>query len=77
MKIDATLQPLDRNAGLTNRRGLLVGAGIAATAAVAVKTLPGAVPAAAAPAVAKAAPDTRGGYRLTPHVRRYYETTQT
>jgi hypothetical protein len=40
------------------------------------KALPGAVPAAAAPAIVKAAPDTSGGYQLTAHVRRYYETTQ-
>ncbi|MBC7484598.1 MAG: formate dehydrogenase [Rhizobacter sp.] len=76
MKTADALQVPGRRTGLTNRRSLMAGAGIAATAAVAMKALPGAVPAAAAPALAKAAPDTRGGYQLTAHVRRYYETTQ-
>ena len=76
MHHDDTLLAPGRNSGLTHRRSLMAGAGIAATAAVAMKTLPGAAPAAAALAVAKAAPDSRGGYQLTAHVRRYYETTQ-
>ena len=88
MKIIDSLQTLGRNTGVSNRRKLLVGAGItgiAGAAAVAVKTLPGALPgagttvgttAAATAGVAKAAADTGGGYRLTAHVRRYYETTQ-
>ncbi len=76
MKLDNALQALGRHTSLTNRRSLMAGVGIAATAAVAMKALPGAVPAAVAPAVVKAAPDTRGGYQLTAHVRRYYETTQ-
>ena len=76
MKIADVLQLAGRHTGLTNRRTLMAGAGIAATAAVAMKALPGAVPAAVPPAVMKAAPDTRGGYQLTAHVRRYYETAQ-
>ena len=76
MKPDDALQAPGQSTGLTNRRSLMAGAGIAATVAVAMKALPGAVPAATAPAVAKAAPDTRGGYQLTAHVRRYYETTR-
>ena len=76
MKIDDALQAPGRPTGLTNRRSLMAGAGMAATAAVAMKALPGAVPAAVAPALAKAASDTSGGYQLTAHVRRYYETTQ-
>ena len=79
MKIVDALQAAGRNTGQTNRRTLVAGAGIAATAAVAMKALPGAVlatPPAAASTIAKAAPDTRGGYQLTAHVRRYYETTQ-
>lgn len=61
-----------------SRRGLLAGVGIAAVATVAVKVLPGAAPvvAAVSPVVADVAPDTRGGYQLTAHVRRYYETAQ-
>ena len=62
-----------------SRRNLLVGAGVAGAVAIAVKALPGAAPEALATAAAgavKAAPDTGGGYQLTAHVRRYYETTQ-
>ena len=61
------------------RRGLLAGVGIAAVATVATKVLPGAPPVVAAvspAAAARKAVDTSGGYQLTPHVRRYYETTQ-
>lgn len=76
MNNNDALQPPGRHIGLTTRRSLMAGAGIAATAAVALKALPEAAPAEAAPAVAKAAPDTRGGYQLTAHVRRYYEATQ-
>ena len=50
------------------RRGLLVGAGVAGAAAVAAGGLHRAVVA----EVGAAAP----GYRLTPHVLRYYETTK-
>jgi nitrous oxide reductase len=56
------------------RRGLLVGAGVAGAAAVAAGGLHRAMVAevgAAAPAAAEGA-----GYRLTPHVLRYYETTK-
>ena len=63
-----------------SRRGLLAGVGIAAVATVAVKVLPGAAPVVAAVNPAAAASkvvDTSGGYQLTPHVRRYYETAQT
>ena len=57
------------------RRGLLLGAGVAGAAAVAAGGLHRAMVAepgvAAAPAAAEGA-----GYRLTPHVLRYYETTK-
>lgn len=59
----------------SRRRSLLLGAGAAGAAAIAAKTLPIA-PADAAPAVAKAAPEAGGGYQLTQHVLRYYETTK-
>ena len=67
------------SAAPASRRGLLAGVGIAAVATVAVKVLPGAAPVVAAvspAAVAHKVLDTSGGYQLTPHVRRYYETTQ-
>ena len=58
------------------RRGLLVGAGIAGAAALAAKALPGAAPAAGVAAALPAAADTAGGYQLTAHVLRYYETAR-
>ena len=62
---------------LPKRRQLVVGAGVAAGAAIAAATLKQKVEAPAE--VAKAAADTpaASGYRLTDHVRRYYETTRT
>jgi hypothetical protein len=63
------------------RRGLVAGLGIAGAAALAVKLVPGAAPTTAtsgatpgARPAADAAAD--GGYRLSAHVKRYYETTQ-
>ena len=58
------------------RRQLVVGAGVAAGAAIAATALRqhGEAPA----AVAKAEPaSAESGYRLTDHVRRYYDTTRT
>ena len=80
MKVIDKIQALGRAAGAApSRRNLLVGAGVVSAAAIAVKALPSAAPealASAAANAAKAAPDTSGGYQLTAHVRRYYETTQ-
>ena len=59
------------------RRRLLVGAGVAGAAAVAAGVAHRAAvdaPVAAADAPKEAAGGE--GYRLTPHVRRYYETTK-
>jgi hypothetical protein len=60
----------------TGRRQLVVGAGVAATAALATAAFAprGAAPAAAAKAGSD--PAQGEGYRLTDHVRRYYETTR-
>ena len=57
------------------RRGLLLGAGAVGAAALAVKVLPGTAPVATA-ALAPKVIDTVGGYQVTPHVLRYYETTR-
>ena len=58
------------------RRGLILGAGVAGAAAIAVKALPVAT-APATVAAAKAAVATeKGGYQLTQHVLRYYQTTR-
>jgi len=59
-----------------SRRGMLVGAGAAGAAAVAVATVPQAVQVPVAAASPQAAPEQGGGYRLSPHVMRYYQTTK-
>ena len=72
MKLDTT--PIHTP---TTRRGLVIGAGVAGAAALAVKVMPGqAVATTAAATVAKPAVDAAGGYQLTQHVLRYYETTR-
>ena len=58
----------------SRRRSLLLGAGVAGVAAVAAKALP--IAPAEAQATAKPAPDKKGGYQVTQHVLRYYETTK-
>jgi hypothetical protein len=60
------------------RRGLIVGAGVAGAAVVAAKVMPGsAVATSTAASAVKPAVDTAaGGYQLTQHVLRYYETTR-
>jgi hypothetical protein len=59
------------------RRGLVVGTGVAGVAAVAAHLLHrGAVEAPVAEAATKTAAAEGEGYRLTPHVLRYYETTK-
>ena len=57
------------------RRSLLLGAGVAGAAAIAAKTLP--ITAAEAPPTTPK-PDARGGggYQVSQHVLRYYETTK-
>ena len=60
------------------RRNWVLGAGALGAAAVALKILPGA-PVAAPVAVADkvAADAVPGGYQLTAHVQRYYDTART
>ena len=59
------------------RRGLLVGAGAAGAVVLAAKTLTGVTPIeqVAATATEKVV-DPSGGYQVTDHVLRYYETTR-
>jgi hypothetical protein len=59
------------------RRGLVVGAGVAAAAALAAVALQRKSAPKAAVADAEPAKAPTEGYRLTDHVRRYYETTRT
>ena len=58
------------------RRGLLIGAGAAGAAVLAAKALPGAAPVAPGAVAAKTLLDASGGYQVTAHVLRYYETTR-
>lgn len=59
-----------------SRRTLFAGAGTVGAAVAAAKLLPGVQPVGAPPEV-PSPPQRGGGYRLTEHVRRYYETTRT
>ena len=58
------------------RRGLLLGAGVAGAAVLAAKALPGTASETVVEAAVKPALDPAGGYQLTPHVLRYYETAK-
>lgn len=61
------------------RRHLLAGLGAAGAAGVAVTALPlmnKAAPVAAAPEALVAAPEAGGGYQLSAHVLRYYQTAK-
>jgi hypothetical protein len=62
------------------RRGFFFGAATLGAAAAAVTALPKVVEApgaADAPPVAKPAPEKGGGYTLSEHVKRYYQTAST
>ena len=59
-----------------SRRTLFAGAGTVGAVAAAATLLPGVQPAAAVPEV-KAPPANGGGYQLTEHVKRYYQTART
>ena len=58
-----------------SRRTLFAGAGTAGAVAVAATLLPGAVKETEALAEPRQPPDKGGGYQLTEHVKRYYQTT--
>ena len=59
-----------------SRRGMLVGAGVAGAAAVAARAIPQAARPPVAAAAPQAAPEEGGGYRLSAHVMRYYQTAK-
>jgi len=58
------------------RRSLLLGAGAAGAAVLAARAWPTAPADAAAPGAAAPEAAAKGGYQLTQHVLRYYETTK-
>jgi len=59
-----------------SRRGMLMGAGAAGAVAVAASAIPQAPKAAPVAAAPEAAPEQGGGYRLSAHVMRYYQTAK-
>jgi len=59
-----------------SRRTLFAGAGTIGAVAAAATLLPG-VQQVTEPPEAKAPPENGGGYRLTEHVKRYYQTART
>ncbi|MEP7299252.1 MAG: formate dehydrogenase [Burkholderiales bacterium] len=72
----ADKKPSVEPAAPLKRRQWVLGVGAVGAAAVAVKALPGAMPVAPAVAVAKDLVDEGGGYRLSAHVQRYYDTAK-
>ncbi len=62
------------NQPIVSRRTVFAGAGAAGAAVAAAAVLPGVVQK-SAPAV-EAQPQLTGGYQLTDHVRRYYQTAK-
>lgn len=71
-------RPTDRDAqgAALPRRPLLLGAGAAGAALVAARAVPVAPAEVADAAVARAIDGGQAGYRLSPHVLRYYETAK-
>jgi len=65
---------LDQSA--PSRRGFFMGAAAASAAAVAVTTLPNMGGQATQIAKLPPAPENGGGYSLSEHVKRYYQTTR-
>lgn len=59
-----------------SRRTLFAGAGTLGAVAAAATLLPGVQPPTAIPEV-RSPPENGGGYQLTEHVKRYYQTTRT
>ncbi len=71
-------QPGDATSSAPTRRHVLAGLGVAGAAGVAVSALPLAKTAAPvmAPAALAPAPEAGGGYQVTQHVLRYYQTAK-
>ncbi len=76
-KATEPVRPVVSDGQALKRRNWVLGAGAVGAAALAVKALPAAAPLAPVAAAAKSVVDTSGGYQLTPHVQRYYDTTRT
>ena len=59
-----------------SRRSLFAGAATVGAVAAVASVLPKALPQAAAPAAELPKPERGGGYSLSEHVQRYYQTTR-
>ena len=64
------------NAPKPSRRGFFFGAATAGAAVAAVVSLPGLQGVETTAAVAKPPPEKGGGYSVSDHVKRYYQTTR-
>lgn len=71
----APAQPAESASGLS-RRHLFAGAGAAGALAVVAATVPKAPPAEAVAQAPAPEADAAGGYQLTEHVKRYYQTAR-
>lgn len=67
---------MDQPKSSLSRRTLFAGAGTVGAVAAAATLLPGLPPQDATPTL-KAPPENGGGYQLTDHVKRYYQTART
>jgi hypothetical protein len=66
----------DAKLPILSRRHVFAGAGTAGALAVAAAAMPLAGEAEKLAAAPQATPDQGGGYQVTPHVLRYYQTTR-
>jgi len=66
---------MSQSPGKLSRRTLFAGAGTVGAVATVASLMPVAQPVAADAQQPKAAPAKGGGYQLTEHVKRYYQTT--
>lgn len=72
----ASAGPASSQSEAVGRRGLVVGAGVAGAAALAAAVLHRHAQALPEVAAAPSRVGEDGGYQVTPHVLRYYETTR-
>jgi hypothetical protein len=77
-RLEKETQAMSQPQAKLTRRTLFAGAGTAGAIAAAATVVPHLVQQEqAAPADLKPAPEKGGGYQLTDHVKRYYQTTRT
>lgn len=69
-------EPIQASATRGSRRGFFMGAAAVGAAAAAVTALPGLTPSAPERTELPPAPQNGGGYSLSEHVKRYYQTAR-